>query len=76
MTLDGVIVTQLVSDNGGIWRFEPFIEISGGPHTVEIVWTSHGVSSSGAWTFQTSAPAPRPETAFGVVVRRGGRANA
>lgn len=65
MTLDGVIVTQLVSSSGGIWRFEPFIEISGGPHTVEIVWTSHGVSSSGGWTFQTTAPPPRPEAAFG-----------
>lgn len=65
MTLDGVIVTQLVSSNGGIWRFEPFVEISGGPHTVEIVYSSRGVSSSGAWTFQTSAPPPRPEAAFG-----------
>ena len=65
MTLDGVIVTQLVAANGGIWRFEPFVEIAGGPHTVEIVWTSHGVSASGAWTFQTSAPPPRPEAAFG-----------
>lgn len=65
MTLDGVIVTQLVAANGGIWRFEPFVEVSGGPHTVEIVYTSHGVSSSGAWTFQTSAPPPRPEAAFG-----------
>jgi hypothetical protein len=65
MTLDGVIVTQLVASNGGIWRFEPFIEISGGPHTVEIVYASHGISSSGAWTFQTSTPPPRPEAAFG-----------
>ncbi len=65
MTLDGVIVTQLVASNGGIWRFEPFIEISGGPHVVEILWTSHGVSSSAAWTFQTSVPPPRPEAAFG-----------
>ncbi|MGA7993015.1 MAG: hypothetical protein WCC53_16425, partial [Thermoanaerobaculia bacterium] len=65
MTLDGVIVTQLVASNAGIWRFEPFIEISGGPHTVEIVYSSRGVSSSGAWTFQTTAPPPRPETAFG-----------
>ncbi len=65
MTLDGVIVTQLVSANGGIWRFEPFVEIAGGPHTVEIVWSSRGVSASGAWTFQTAAPPPRPEAAFG-----------
>jgi hypothetical protein len=65
MTLDGVIVTQLVSSNGGIWRFEPFVEISGGPHTVDVVYTSLGVSSSVAWTFQTSAPPPRPESAFG-----------
>jgi len=65
MTLDGVIVTQLVSGVGGIWRYEPFIEISGGPHTVEIVWSTHGVASSAAWTFQTSAPPPRPEAAFG-----------
>jgi hypothetical protein len=65
MTVDGVIVTQLVAANGGIWRFEPFVELSGGPHVVEIVWTSHGVSSSGSWTFQTSAPAPRPQAAFG-----------
>lgn len=65
MTVDGVIVTQLVAANGGIWRFEPFVELSGGPHVVEIVWTSHRVSSSGSWTFQTSAPVPRPQTAFG-----------
>ncbi len=65
MTVDGVIVTQLVAANGGLWRFEPFVELSGGPHVVEIVWTSHGVSSSGSWTFQTSAPAPRPQAAFG-----------
>jgi hypothetical protein len=65
MTLDGVIVTQLVSSNGGIWRFEPFVEISGGPHTVDVVYTALGVSSAVAWTFQTSAPPPRPESAFG-----------
>ena len=65
MTLDGVIVTQLVSANGGIWRFEPFVEISGGPHTVDVVYTSLGVSSAVAWTFQTSAPPPHPESAFG-----------
>ena len=65
MTLDGVIVTQLVSSNGGIWRFEPFVEVSGGPHTVDVVYSSLGVSSSVAWTFQTSAPPPRPEAAFG-----------
>jgi hypothetical protein len=65
MTLDGVIVTQLVTSNGGIWRFEPFVEISGGPHTVDVVYTALGVSSAVAWTFQTSAPAPHPESAFG-----------
>ncbi len=65
MTLDGVIITQLVSSAGGIWRFEPFVEVAGGPHTVEIVWTTRGVSSSAAWTFQTSAPPPRPQSAFG-----------
>jgi hypothetical protein len=65
MTVDGVIVTQLAADNGGIWRFEPFVELSGGPHVVEIVWTSHGVPSSGSWTFHTSPPAPRPQAALG-----------
>ncbi|MBK9062788.1 MAG: hypothetical protein IPL89_06275 [Acidobacteria bacterium] len=65
MTLDGVIVTQLVSANGGIWRFEPFVEISGGAHTVDVVYTALGVSSAVAWTFHTSAPPPHPESAFG-----------
>ncbi|MDL2718852.1 MAG: hypothetical protein PT977_13960 [Acidobacteriota bacterium] len=63
--VDGVLVTQLVTVEGGLYRYQTIANLSGGDHVASVEYVGGGSSSSAAWSFRTALPPPRPEAAFG-----------
>ncbi|HEX7529226.1 MAG TPA: hypothetical protein VF425_08955, partial [Thermoanaerobaculia bacterium] len=63
--IDGVLVTQLVTAEGGLYRYQTVANLSGGDHVASVEYVAGGSSSSAAWSFRTALPPPRPEAAFG-----------
>lgn len=63
--VDGVLVTQLVTSEGGLYRYQTVANLAGGDHVATIEYVARGSSSSAAWSFRTALPPPRPEAAFG-----------
>ena len=65
LRLDGVEVTGLVASEGDGWAYRPPIPLAGGEHVVEIDYVEGQAPSTASWSFTTTAPPPRPETALG-----------
>ena len=63
--VDGVLVTQLVTAEGGLYRYQTVAGLAGGDHVASVEYVAGGSSSSAAWSFRTTLPPPRPEAAFG-----------
>jgi hypothetical protein len=63
--IDGVLVTQLVTAEGGLYRYQTVANLSGGDHVASVEYVAGGSSSSAAWSFRTALPPPRPDAAFG-----------
>jgi hypothetical protein len=63
--VDGVLVTQLVSNEGGLYRYQTIANLAGGDHLASVEYVAGGSSAAAAWTFRTAAPPPRPDSAFG-----------
>ncbi len=63
--VDGVFVTQLVTSEGGLYRYQTVANLSGGDHVASVEYVAGGSSSAAAWSFRTALPPPRPEAAFG-----------
>jgi hypothetical protein len=65
LRIDGVAVTDIVVKEGDAYVYRSPLPFAGGDHTVEIDYVEGQAPSNARWTFHTTPPPPRPDTAVG-----------